>query len=598
MGKVKNLLVKNFKDLAFYFSYLKYRILLAVTLSIGIGIMDGFGLTMFLPLLQMVSGEKTADAESLGNLKIIIEWIEALGIDLTLITVLAVMVVFFFLKGIAIFLNSVYRTLLRQFFIENMRNSLLDSFNQIKYKYFVMSNIGRIQNTMTGEVERVSRSFQDYFRTMEQGILVIVYMSFAFFVDAQFALLVSIGGILTNILYKQIYKRTKGKSKQFTKYSHLYQGQIIQHVNNFKYLKATALIHNFSYHLKKSIFSIEHSRRKMGIYSAVLDAAREPMLIFIVAGVIIIQTQFFSASLGPIILSLLFFYRALTALLSLQNSWNRFLEVSGSVENVRNFQDELNRNRDQNGIQKISGFSDKIQLKNVGFTYGKNSVLFDINLNIIKNETVAFVGESGSGKTTLVNILAALMPVDKGEMLIDGHELGKLDVTSYQERIGYITQEPVIFNETIYNNVTFWDEFSDENYKRFQFALERASILDFVEKLPKTHNTMLGNNGVNLSGGQKQRISIARELYKNIDILIMDEATSALDTETESSIQESIDTLKGQYTLLIVAHRLSTIKNVDRIILMKDGRIENIGSYAELVHKNKYFERMVKLQEL
>lgn len=598
MKKFKKLLAKNFKDLAFYFGYLRYRIVLAVTLSIVIGIMDGLGLTMFLPLLQMVSGSENADPESLGNLEIIVEWLEALGIDLTLISVLLVMVSFFTLKGLVIFLNSVYRATLREFFIKKIRNNILDSFNRIKYEYFVMSDIGRIQNTMTGEVERVSRSFQDYFRTAEQGVLVLVYMSFAFFVDPQFALLVSLGGVLTNILYKQIYKRTKGKSKEFTKYSHSYQGQIIQHVSNFKYLKASALIEDFSRHLKKSIFHIENSRKKMGIYSAVLEATREPMLIFIVATVIIIQTQFFSASLGPIILSLLFFYRALTALLNLQNNWNRFLEVSGSLENVRRFQDELNLNIDQNGVKKISDFSDKIELKNVRFSYESTSVLYDIDLNIQKNETVAFVGESGSGKTTLVNILAGLIPVRRGQMYIDGHEVSNLDITSYQNRIGYITQEPVIFNETIYNNVTFWDKFSDKNYKRFLYALERASILDFVENLPKAHETLLGNNGVNLSGGQKQRISIARELYKNIDILIMDEATSALDTETESYIQENIEALKGQYTLLIVAHRLSTIKNADRIILMKDGRIEKIGSYLELLESNKYFERMVKLQEL
>jgi subfamily B ATP-binding cassette protein MsbA len=598
MYKIKKFIAKNFKDLAFYFGHLRYRIFLAVTISIGVGIMDGFGLTMFLPLLQMVSGAKTADAESLGNLKIIIEWIEALGINLTLVSVLAIMVAFFFLKGIAMFLNGAYRTLLRQLFIKKIRNNLLESLNGIKFKYFVISDVGRIQNTMTGEVERVSRSFQDYFRTVEQGILVLVYMGFAFFINAQFALLVSVGGIGTNIFYKQIYKRTKGKSREFTKHSHLYQGQIIQYITNFKYLKATALIHNFSNRIKISISNIENGRRTMGIYSAVLDASREPMLIFIVAIVIIIQVQVFKASLGPIILSLLFFYRALTSLLSLQNSWNRFLEVSGSLQNIRLFQNELNCNKDRNGSKLISVFTDKIELKNVYFSYDNRPVLSDIQISIGKNETVAFVGESGSGKTTLVNILAALMPVDKGEMKIDGNDVNTLDVTSYQKRIGYITQEPVIFNDSIYNNVTFWDEFSDKNLKRFKSALERASILDFVEKLPKAHNTMLGNNGVNLSGGQKQRISIARELYKNIDILIMDEATSALDTETESSIQESIEALKGQYTLLIVAHRLSTIKNVDRIILMKDGGIENIGSYSELVKNNKYFERMVKLQEV
>jgi subfamily B ATP-binding cassette protein MsbA len=598
MKKIKKLIAKNFKDLAFYFSFLKYRIFLAVALSVGVGVLDGFGLTMFLPLLQMVSGSEAADSESMGHLSFIVDGIKGLGIDFNLISVLAIMVFFFVLKGIAIFINSVYRTILRQLFIKKLRNNILDSFNQTSFKYFVMSDVGRIQNTMTGEVERVSRSFQDYFRTAEQGILVLVYMGFAFIVDLQFALLVSIGGILTNILYKQIYKRTKGKSKEFTSDSHSYQGQIIQHVANFKYLKATDLVNIFSDRLKKSILAIENSRKKMGIYSAILEAAREPMLIFVVASVIIIQTQLLNASLGPIILSLLFFYRALTALLNLQNSWNRFLEVSGSVENVRSFQNELNRNQSQNGTIKIANLSDNIELKNASFIYENTPILSNINLNIIKNETLAFVGESGSGKTTLVNILAGLMPVDEGGMFIDGQKVSELDIRSYQSRIGYITQEPVIFSDTIFNNVTFWDEFSDQNYERFQYALKRASILDYVEKLPKTYNTMLGSNGVNLSGGQKQRISIARELYKNIDILIMDEATSALDTETESSIQENIDALKGEYTLLIVAHRLSTIKNADRIVLMKEGEIENIGNYADLVQNNKEFERMVKLQEL
>lgn len=598
MDKIKKLIAKNFKDLAFYFSYLRYRIFFAIALSIGVGVLDGFGLAMFIPLLQMVSGATTPDPESLGNLKFIVQGFQTLGINFTIGSVLVVMIIFFILKGIIIFFNSLYRTIIRQVFIKKIRYNILDSFNQIKFKYFVMSDIGRIQNTMSGEVERVSRSFQDYFRTAEQAILVVVYMGFAFVVDMQFALLVSVGGFLTNSLYIQIYKRTKGKSIEFTEDSHSYQGKIIQHVANFKYLKATALIEKFSNKLKVNIDSIEESRRKMGVYNSILLAAREPMLIIVVATVIIIQTQFFNASLGPIILSLLFFYRALTSLLNLQNSWNRFLEVSGSVDNVRTFQNELNRNKDQNGSEAITSFSDKIEIKNADFYYVETPILSNINLSISKNETVAFVGESGSGKTTLVNILAALMPLDKGGMYIDGKDVSGLDVSTYQSRIGYITQEPVIFNETIYNNVTFWDEFNPENYERFKFALKRASILDYVEKLPETYNTLLGNNGVNLSGGQKQRISIARELYKNIDILIMDEATSALDTETESSIQENIDALRGEYTLLIVAHRLSTIKNADRIVLMKEGRIENIGNYTQLVESNHEFERMVKLQEL
>jgi subfamily B ATP-binding cassette protein MsbA len=598
MQSIKKILAKQFSTFYYFYSYLGYRIFLALSLSILVAVLDGFGLSMFLPLLQMVGGNEQVDPEAMGNLSFLIDGIKNLGFELNLFAILIFMLFFFILKGGVHFVTGTYKVILLQSFVKKLRLKILSALNTIKFKVFMTTDAGRIQNTMSGEIEKISQGYNMYMSAFQQGVMVAVYMGFAFIVDLQFALLVSIGGILTNILYKQIYKRTKGKSKEFTSDSHSYQGQIIQHVANFKYLKATDLVNIFSDRLKKSILAIENSRKKMGIYSAILEAAREPMLIFVVASVIIIQTQLLNASLGPIILSLLFFYRALTALLNLQNSWNRFLEVSGSVENVRSFQNELNRNQSQNGTIKIANLSDNIELKNASFIYENTPILSNINLNIIKNETLAFVGESGSGKTTLVNILAGLMPVDEGGMFIDGQKVSELDIRSYQSRIGYITQEPVIFNDTIFNNVTFWDEFSDQNYNRFRHALQRASILGYVEKLPKTYNTTLGNNGVNLSGGQKQRISIARELYKNIDILIMDEATSALDTETESSIQENIDALKGEYTLLIVAHRLSTIKNADRIVLMKEGEIENIGNYADLVQNNKEFERMVKLQEL
>ena len=157
----------------------------------------------------------------------------------------------------------------------------------------------------------------------------------------------------------------------------------------------------------------------------------------------------------------------------------------------------------------------------------------------------------------------------------------------------------MIFNDTIFNNVTFWADKNDpENVQRFNEVLKKAAVYDFVSQLPQAEETILGSNGVNLSGGQKQRISIARELFKDIDILIMDEATSALDTETEKEIQNSIDALKGKYTILIVAHRLSTVKNVDRIVLMKEGRIESVGNYQSLFNENLRFKRMVELQEL
>jgi subfamily B ATP-binding cassette protein MsbA len=593
---IRKLLQKHFSDLLYFYRYLRYRIFVAMGLNLAVGVLDGFGLAMFLPLLQMAGEGGKTDTEGLGNLAFIVEGIEALGIEMTLATALGVMLVFFMFKGLAKFGSEAYRVISQQFFVKKIRLDLLKKFNTLSYKYFVTADVGRIQNTMTGEVDRVSRAYLDYFRTFEQVVMVLVYMTFALFVDARFAGLVIIGGWLSNFLYSLIYKKTKGASRSLTKSSHILQGQVIQHVANFKYLKATGLVPFYAERLKKSILDIEQERKTIGILGSILGATREPILIAIVAGVILLQTQVLAAPLGPILISLLFFYRALTALVNLQNSWNRFLEVSGSMENMTQFQHELTESKETTGKQTLSAFQQALVLENVGFAYQESPVLEKISLRIAKNETVAFVGESGSGKTTLVNLLAGLISPDQGQFTIDGLSRDALDLQSYQQRIGYITQEPVIFNDTIFNNVTLWAAPTPENTRRFQEALEKAMIAGFVAGLPEGAATPLGNNGINLSGGQKQRIAIARELYKDIDILIMDEATSALDSETEKSIQESIDILKGKYTILVVAHRLSTIRNADRIVVMDKGTIASEGAYLALLEQYPGFRKMVELQ--
>ena len=211
---------------------------------------------------------------------------------------------------------------------------------------------------------------------------------------------------------------------------------------------------------------------------------------------------------------------------------------------------------------------------------------------------IGIAGGSGSGKTTLISILTGLLHPSNGSLTIDGTPLIDFQSNSYQKRIGYVSQDPVIFDDNLYNNVTLWAPKTPENLLRFKNSVQKASLEDFVTELDERENTILGNNGINLSGGQKQRVSIARELYKDIDLLILDEATSALDSETEKAIQKSIEALQGKYTILIVAHRLATIKNVDKIVLMEKGEIIDIDNFNNLIKKQERFARMVNLQEL
>jgi ABC-type multidrug transport system fused ATPase/permease subunit len=266
---------------------------------------------------------------------------------------------------------------------------------------------------------------------------------------------------------------------------------------------------------------------------------------------------------------------------------------------MSNFVDDLKAHPTLTGKIFYTGFKNEITLRNIGFEYSDNrSILNDINLKIAKNQSVAFVGESGSGKTTLLNIITGLITPKRGEFRIDDTKVTDLNIQSFQKRIGYITQDPVIFDDSVFNNVTIWEEKTKENLARFQEALRKAHIDEFVNGLEGKEDSRLGNNGISLSGGQKQRISIARELYKEVDFLFMDEATSALDSETERSIQQSIDELKGQYTIIMIAHRLSTIKNADQVVFIDKGTIKNHGTFQDLVMKESRFKEMVSLQEI
>jgi subfamily B ATP-binding cassette protein MsbA len=594
---LKKFVLKYFTHFSYFYLQLRYRIFVALGLSILVGLMDGFGLAMFIPMLEMV-GDGTASAEGLGNLAFLVKGLTVLGLELNLVTVLLTMLFFFSLKGIAKFVEQYYRVIVQQYFISKLRLDNVDKLTHYQYKAFVTSDAGRIQNTLSGETERVANAYRSYMSTMQSAIMLTVYVLLAFLANPQFAMLIAVGGILSNFLFQQLYTRTKAVSKKITRDAHGYQGLLIQKVAFFKYLKATALNSVFADKLKTAIRSIEDNNKKIGYYNAILDATREPLTIAVVVAVILVQVKVFGSGIGLIILSLLFFFRALTYLMNTQTMWNSFLNVSGSLENMTGFQKEISQQQERYGKQLLERFQQGIQLQGLDFRYGNKIILHDIDLELEAKKTYAFVGESGSGKTTLVNLIAGLMPPEEGQILIDGQDIRDLDIRTYQSRIGYITQEPVIFNDTIFNNVTFWAVPNAANLKRFWEALEKAAIADFVRSLEGQERAVLGNNGINLSGGQRQRLSIARELYKEIDILVMDEATSALDSETEKAIQDNIDQLKGQYTILIVAHRLSTIRNADEVVLMSQGRIEAKGRFEKLIHQSGNFKKMVELQEV
>ncbi|MCM4157119.1 ABC transporter ATP-binding protein [Gramella sp. AN32] len=596
--KLKEILKNNFHSFFYFFRYLRYRMLVMFFLSLTVGVLDGLGLAMFIPLLQMFDTEGEAATTDLGKLQFLPDLLLQWGISFDIFTVLILILLFFALKGIAKFIQTYADVIFMQFFMRTVRITNIHLMNTFSYSHFVTADSGRIQNTFSGEVEKLNRAFSSYMTSIQHATLIFVYLVMALGSNFSFAIMAGIGGGATNMFFKFLYKKSKALSREITSENHIFHGLLIQHVAFFKYLKATGLNLKYSKKLIKSITKIENIQRRIGFISSILLGAREPLTILVVVGTIILQIKYFGANIGSIILSLLLLYRALTYLMAMQAEWNRFLAVSGSLENMDLFVRELKSGKEVNGEQKLNDFNSKISIKDVSFSYGDTRILDSINLNIQKNETVALIGSSGSGKTTLMNILAGLLVPEKGNLMIDNYNYKDLDKYTLKHKIGYISQESPIFNDSIFNNVTFWEEKTEENKSRFIDAIKKASLYEYIMKLPFKEDENLGNNGINISGGQKQRLAIARELYKNVDILFMDEATSSLDGETEANIQNNIEALKGEYTIVMIAHRLSTIKNADRIILLSEGVIKAIGTYKSLLETSVEFREMIQFQDL
>ena len=586
-----------------YFSYFKniagWHMYGYILVNLLVGLLDGLGLAMFIPLLGIASGinANTGDENS-DVINFIVNLFDSVGVNLNLVNALLFMVVVFSIKGVFYYLRNVYFIKIRVKSVSLLRLNLIKSLNELSYSGFTKLEAGRIQNTMVGELGKVIGALMSFFVYLQHIIMLATYIFLAFIANWQFAILVAIGGSLSNLFYKYINNYTKEKATLLSSKGNSFNAILIQILHNFKYLKATNHYQLFSKKLVNNIHEQEKINLGVGKISSIGESLREPFTIVIITGVIIVQTSYLGESFSSILLSLLLFYRALGHLVSMQNSWNTFLANSSGIDSFETLLSDFKHYQEPLHYQEKIEHIDDISIKNISLSFRGKKAIDNISFSIKKNSSVAFVGESGAGKTTLANIISGLQTPDDGEIIIEGKSLYKTNLNFFRNHLGYITQEAVIFNDSIFNNVTFWQEKSEENEEKFRKTIEKVSLSEFLNELPEKENTQLGNNGILISGGQKQRISIARELYKDVELLILDEATSALDTETERHIKNNIDLLQGQTTLIIIAHRLSTIKNVDIIYLLDKGKIIASGDFDSLIKSSEKFRKMVELQEL
>lgn len=603
-----------------YFStfgrYIGARLHLVLALTLLAAATEGLGIALLLPLLVLLdvgngeeegAAEVAAAAPDAGASRLegaLVEALAVFGIEDSMAGILAFMALVFLLKGLITFAAGAYKSHLKAQLMQELRGRLFDAYSGMGYHYYSGRNTGHFVNLLTAQTAGVVKCFNQYVSFLAAGIGVATYFAFAFLISWTFALMALLAGAAVLVLFRRLNRYVRTLSVRAAKENGTLNHFLVQAMQAFKYLAATAQIRPLRRAIVGSIRKLSGYQRRHGIASSFTSAAREPLAIAVVISIIIVQVTVLAQPLAPILVAVVLIHRAMGKIITLQSAWQATMEATGSLEVIEGEFQRVHDNREVSGTRMLGPLSRGIELERVSFAYdpADGNVLQDVTLVIPVNETVAIVGESGAGKSTLVDLLTLLLRPGSGVLRIDGVPHDEIHVGSWREQIGYVSQETVVFDDTVANNICLWrgDYAIDREVRRaVEEAAERACALDFIEELPEGFQTRVGDRGVRLSGGQRQRLFIARELYKSPRLLILDEATSALDTESELVVKESVDQLRGSTTVVIIAHRLSTIRDADRIYVLENGQLREQGTYDELSNRREgAFRRMVALQSL
>lgn len=600
--------MKIFDRITYYLGVYKHfigrRLYLVFALTAAAALTEGFGITLLLPLIEAAdAGDGSLDQGTFA-VRFLYSILTFLGISGSVVGILIFIGIIFIGKGIIKFIEGGYSSFLRAQLMREIKSKMFNAYREMDYYYYAHNNTGHFINVINGQVNNFLRTFDTFTRFLKMIIISLTYLSIAFFIAWNFALMAIAVGILLLFLFKALNKYVQELSRKTASEESVLSKFLVQTIQSFKYLASTNQMQYLKGGVMDSIRKLSGYMFRQGTASAFTEAIREPVSVIFLLIVIIIQVMVFNSPVAPIFVALLLFHRGMQHMIGIQDDWQRTMEKIGSLEMVVNEFEKLDDHKEKSGNIDLGNFSKSIKFESVYFKYEDKDhhVLREINLEIPVNHMVAFVGESGAGKSTLIDMLTLLLRPQKGKIIIDDIDSLDINVNSWRSQIGYVSQETVVFDDNIANNICLWkgDYNHDESVReKVHEAAKRAYADEFITQLNDGYNTIVGDRGVRLSGGQRQRLFIARELYKNPNLLILDEATSSLDTDSEQFIQKSIDSLKGEMTVVIIAHRLSTIKNSDLIFVIEKGKILESGSYDDLtLDRKSRFAEMVQIQSL
>ena len=585
--------------------------LLSILLSLLSTVFSLFSFTMAIPFLGILfkTQPKVTDPLPMEFSKdallhnfnyFMTQIIDTRGERQALLAVSIAIIIFVLFKTLFHYLGNYAMAPLRTKVMRDIRNDLDTKVLNLQFSYFTEERKGDLISRMTGDVKEIEASIiRSLNNAVKAPVTIIIYLTMLFIWSPKLTLFVLVLLPISGSVIGRIGKSLKRKSLKGQKRLGVLLSYIEETLFGLRIIKAFGTEDRIHNRFKKE--NQAYTRLMTRVWRK--KELASPFSEFMATAVIIVVMWFG----GNIVLSsntlmtpqefigyLIVFSQIIQPAKELSTVYYNIQKGSASIERISDILDAEITITEKENAKPIQSFNDKIEYNNLTFRYIEDNVLKNVNLTIEKGKKIALVGQSGSGKSTLVDLLPRFYDVKEGEIKIDGNNIQDLKLKDLRNLMGIVSQESILFNDTIANNISFGME--NATQEQIIEAAKVANAHEFILQTEHGYETNIGDRGTKLSGGQRQRISIARAVLKNPPIMILDEATSALDTESEKLVQDALYKLMENRTSIVIAHRLSTVRDADEICVLQEGRIIERGKHQELLDKKGVYKKLHDLQ--
>ncbi|MCF6295310.1 MAG: ABC transporter ATP-binding protein/permease [Flavobacteriaceae bacterium] len=517
---------------------------------------------------------------------------------------IGLIIIMFLLKNIFGYLANYFLVFLRNGVIRDLRNNVYKKTVDLPLSYFSEKRKGDIMARVTTDVLDLQYSFLSVLELIVREPLTIIFTIIAMLIiSTKLTLFVFIFIPIMGFIISRIGKSLKRKSDRVQKEQGLFLSTLEETLTGLRIIKGFNAESKFNKKFQESTNRFYHFSNKLLNRQNLATPTSEFLGICMIAAIlwyggnlVLNKDPNLALDSSSFLVYLGLAYNVLTPAKAISRGLYNIKKGGAAAERIQEIIGIENLLKDKENAIVKQDFNNQLSFKNVSFKYENEYVLKDFSLKIPKGKSIALVGQSGSGKSTIANLITRFYDVNKGAILIDGIDIRDITIKSLRNQLGIVTQDAILFNDTIKNNILLGKE--DASDEEIIEALKIANAWEFVKDLPNGIETNIGDSGNKLSGGQKQRLSIARAVIKNPPIMILDEATSALDTESERLVQVALENMMKNRTSIVIAHRLSTIKNADTIIVMQKGEIVEQGKHQELLDQKGVYSKLVEMQSI